>query len=264
MSNLMMLSGAAPTPSLRDRISRSLSDLCAIEGVDDGVRITTHCMYPSNGLVRVTVHGGAETIVASDNGEALGEALAAGIEISDPNKLLGGFIRQRGLILRNGVISTSPAPIEAASVAVLHVANAAKEAANWLYDHGAVKRRRDFRELLSAFLAEAFRDQLSEERIVGASNKQHKFSNVISFANGHRFIVDAVANEPSSINARVVANLDIKSINDPRIEQRIVYDDAEKWSGSDLNLLQVGATVVPFSRANEVIRRVADQTRAVA
>jgi hypothetical protein len=264
MSMFLYLNTSGGDVSLTARIGRALSDVCSVVSVDDGVCVTTHCMYPSNGLVRVTVRGGVESVVVSDNGEALGEALAAGIEISDPDTLLRGFIRQRGLILRNGVISTPTTPIEAVPVAILHVANAAKEAANWLYDHGGAKRRKDFRALLSAFLADAFRDQIAETRILGASNKPHKFANVISFANGRKFIVDAVANDPSSINSRVVANLDVKSVKNPLIEQRIVYDDEDKWSASDLNLLQVGATIVPFSKANEVIRRVADQTRTVA
>jgi hypothetical protein len=155
--------------------------------------------------------------------------------------------------------------MEAAAVAIAHVANAAKEAASWLYEHGGVRRRRDFRKLLDAFLAESFRDQVAETRLFGASTKPHKFANVISFSNGRKLIVDAVANDPSSINARVVANLDVKANKDLRgVVQRIVYDDHEKWSASDLNLLKVGATTVPFSRAREVIKRVADETREAA
>jgi hypothetical protein len=236
--------------------------VCSISAVEDGVRVTTHCMYPSNGLVRVTVRGGATSLVASDDGEALGEALAAGIKIDDPDRLLRGFISQRGLLLRSGVISTPVTPLDGAAVAILHVANTAKEAAAWLYEHGGIKRSRDFRRLLSAFLTEKYREQVSERRIIGASNKPHKFSNVISFANGKKLIVDAVANDPSSINSRVVANLDVRSTNDPTLEQRIVYDDHEKWLSADLKLLQVGATIVPFSRATEVIPRVAERTRA--
>jgi hypothetical protein len=221
-------------------------------------------MYPSNGLVRVTVRGGADTLVASDEGEALGEALAAGIEIANPDRLLGPFVRGQGLLLSNGIIHTAKLPAEAAAVAVIHVANAAKDAASWLYEHNKLNRTRDFRDLLSKFLSDTFRDNVSEAKIVGASNKPHKFTNVISFPNGRRLIVDAVVKDASSINSRVIANLDIKSVNDPKIEQRIVYDDGDSWAASDLNLLQIGATVVPFSRANDVIRRIADQTRSVA
>jgi hypothetical protein len=149
-------------------------------------------------------------------------------------------------------------PISAAPLAVLLVANGAKEAAQWLYGHQKLKRDRDFKLLLSRFLRSEFDNRVSETRIVGASDKSHKFANVISFANGQMLIVDAVSNDPQSINSRVVANLDVKTKKDPRISQRIVYDDGQKWSTADLNLLNVGATVVPFSKAQNVIQRVAE------
>lgn len=259
MSYVTMLNNA--DSSLRFRLSASLSATCPIEDLESGVRITTHCMYPSNGLVRVVVSAGLKSIVVSDGGEALGEALAAGIEINDPDKLLQNFVRQRGLEIKNGVISSSVTPIEAAPVAILHVANVAKEAAHWLYEHGGLRRKADFRELLAYFLASEFKQQVAETKLLGASHKAHTFSNVISFANGRKFIVDAVSNDASSINARLVANLDVKATNDPLIDQRIVYDDAQRWSAADLNLLQVGATIIPFSHARQVIPRIANQLR---
>ena len=72
-----------------------------------------------------------------------------------------------------------------------------------------------------------------------------------------RLIIDAVTNEPSSINARVVANLDVAATKNPLLEQRIVYDDEDDWTPADLNLLNVGAIAVPFSRSSEVIERIA-------
>ena len=99
---------------------------------------------------------------------------------------------------------------------------------------------------------------------MGKSHKLHRFSNLVSFANGRRLIIDAASFDPSSINARVVANLDVRALNDPKIEQRIIFDDEERWTSADLSLLQVGATVVPFSRSQEVITRVADGLREAA
>ena len=40
-------------------------------------------------------------------------------------------------------------------------------------------------------------------------------------------------------------------------DQRIIYDDQEEWTTADLNLLQVGAPAIPFSRSAEVIYRLA-------
>lgn len=243
-------------------LALGMRETFSLEAMSDGIRITTHCMYPSNGLVRVAVRGGRETIVASDDGEAVGEALSAGVVLRDPDRVIRPLVTVQGLLVNRGMIHTPSMPLSAAPLAVLLVANAAKEAAQWLYDHQKIRRDRDFRRLLTDFLKKQFDDQVAEAKIVGMSNKAHKFQNVISFANGWRLIIDPVANDPQSINARVVANLDVRSINDPLLEQRIVYDDQEKWSPSDLNLLQVGANVIPFSRAPEVIERVAHQTRA--
>ncbi len=232
------------------------------EATDDGVRVTTHCMYPSNGLVRVYVKAGTATIIVSDEGEAVGEVLSAGIEVDDVNKVARHIVVEQGLFISGGIIHTAPIPIEFMPVAIPLVANAAKEVAQWFYDHKKIKRARDFRKMLTDYLEIAFSDRLTkDEKIVGASNKPHKFANVISFSNGRRLVVDAVAKDPASINSRVVANFDVRSNANPLIEQRIVYDDAEDWSAADLNLLNVGATVIPFSKATDVIPRLAKKAQ---
>lgn len=251
---------SSPLEAVRFYTAKSLP---ALEGTDDGVRITTHCMYPSNGLVRVYAKVGIETAVVSDEGEAVGEVLAAGISVPDITKLARHLVADQGLLMRSGVIHTPKIAIEALPFAVPLVANAAKEVAQWFYDHRKIKRTRDFRKMLADFLDAAFRERVvRNDRIVGASNKPHKFANVIRFANGRRLIVDAVAKDPGSINSRIVANFDIRTSRNPFIEQRIIYDDSDAWSAADLNLLNVGATVVPFSKAESVIARVAREVEA--
>jgi len=244
---------------LLDVVIRGLKEAASIKiarGTD--IVATTHCMYPSNGLVRVTVRGGIDSIVASDEGGAFGEALSAGIPARDYDRTLGGMVREQGLILRNGVIYTPTMPAEAAPLAIMLVANASQEVARWLYDHTKIKRTRDFRAMLSEFLMKKFDDRVTHNAVViGHSNKPHKFANVVSLSDKRRLIIDPVANEASSINARVVANLDVKATENPLIIQRIVYDDEDNWSAADLNLLNVGATAIPFSRATEIIERIA-------
>ena len=245
-------------PDLAMMIERDLHEIAAVVNVIDGVCVTTHCMYPSNGLVQVTVRGGVGTVVVSDDGGALGEALSAGIPIKDYNRTLSYLIKDQGLSITDSVIHTARIPISAAPIAILHVANASQEVARWLYDHMKIKRTRDFQIALADFLKKTFDDRVSHNAvIVGHSNKPHRFANVVSFPNGKRLIVDPVAHEASSINARVVANLDVKANNDPMLDQRIVYDDEEEWTAADLNLLQVGANAIPFSRSEEVIERLA-------
>jgi hypothetical protein len=243
---------------LRELIERDLAKVASIKPVHDGVLVTTHCMYPSNGLVRVMVRGGESTVVASDEGGALEEATAAGIPLKDYNRQLAYLIKDHGLSITEGVIYTPRMSIEAAPLAILLVANASQEAARWIFDHAKIKRTRDFKALLADFLQRKFENRVAHNAIiVGHSNKPHKFANVLTFENGRRLIIDPVTNEASSINARVVANLDVKAVEDPKLIQRIVYDDEEEWTPADLNLLQVGAPVIAFSHASEVIERLA-------
>ena len=93
-------------PDLANLIGRSLDSIASITCTGDGVRVTTHCMYPSNELVQVTVRGGVETIVASDEGGAVGEALSAGIPLKDYNRTLAHLLRDQGLSISDGVICT--------------------------------------------------------------------------------------------------------------------------------------------------------------
>jgi hypothetical protein len=243
---------------LANLIGRSFDDIASIMCTDDGVRVTTHCMYPSNGLVQVTVRGGVETVVVSDEGGAMGEALSAGIPFKEHSRTLAPLIKDQGLSMKDGTIFTPQIPIAAACIGILHVANASQEVARWLYEHVKIKRTRDFKAMLAEFLDLTFYDRVSHNEIIfGNSNKPHKFANVVSLPNGRRLIIDPAVHDQSSINARIVANLDIRATRNHLLEQRIVYDDEEAWTPADLNLLQVGATVIPFSRSSEAIRRIA-------
>ncbi len=103
-----------------------------------------------------------------------------------------------------------------------------------------------------------FHDNLKlDAPIIGASNKPHKFNYVIYLSGERKLLIDPAVPEASSINARVVANLDVRMAENPLISQLIVYDDGMKWNASDLNLLQVGAPTVPFSHAEREITRLA-------
>ena len=52
-----------------------------------------------------------------------------------------------------------------------------------------------------------------------------------------KLLIDPVVNDASSINARLVSNLDVRMNENPQISQLIVFDDRLKWKSSDLKLL---------------------------
>jgi hypothetical protein len=215
-------------------------------------------MYPSNGLVRVLVRGGPNTFVVSDEGGAIDEAMSAGISVTQSGGSLSRLVRDQGLLFKSAIIFSPQISVEYVPVAVMLVANASKEVAHWLFDHAKIKQTKDFRAQLAAFLERTFSDRVSHDAtIIGASNKPHRFANIVSLRDGRRLIVDPVVRDVSSINSRVVANLDVRSTNDQTLIQRIIYDDNDGWSASDLNLLQIGAPLIQFSQSSKVLQGLA-------
>ncbi len=244
--------------SIIETIHVALKEVSQIEEISDGVRVTTHCMYPSNGLVQVVVRGMGDSFVVSDEGGAIDELISSGANVTHSKQALERLAGSHGLNYSNGVLYSPNASRESLPVAILLVANAAKDVSNWLFSHTKIKRKKDFKKIVKEFLNHAFeQNKPHEAQIVGKSNKPHSFENVIVLSAGRRLVVDAVIHDANSINARVVANLDVRGAGYEKLEQRIVYDDEDSWPVGDLELLQLGAIVVPFSRSEAVFRRLA-------
>lgn len=237
-------------------ILETLSKVVTTQPADDGVRVATHCLYPSNSAVSVVVKGGQDLFVVSDEGGAIHELSSAGLRVDAPDRFIRRIIKRQGLKVDDGVIVSPPVPAAAIGAAIMLVANASKEAADWALDHLKFGPMRHFKRDLSDLLERYFHGNLKHDApILGASNKAHKFMHVVYLLNDRRLIIDPAINEASSINARVVANLDVRMTNDPLLEQFIVYDDSMEWSSSDLKLLEVGAPTIPFSHAEKEIRK---------
>lgn len=241
-----------------DLIRDSLSRVLIARATSDYVRISTHCMYPSNATVSVAVRGGASSFVVSDEGGALDEVAGAGFRDRITDRQIRNMVKRQGLKVEKGVIYSPVVSLETLPAAILLVANASKEIADWGLSHLRMTVTRDFKQALTSLLERHFREALKAQKIVGHSNKVHSFSNVVILPKERRLVVDPVVNDPSSIYARLASNLDVKMAGDPNIEQLIVYDDEQEWASSDLKLLQVAAPTVPFSAAErEIMRRAA-------
>lgn len=239
-----------------DVLRDSILAMSSIEPIDDGFTVATHCLYPSNAVVRVSVHGREREFIVTDEGGATDEAASMNLRLQGSIPLIAPIVRRQGLKFQKGVIFSPPLPAEAVGPAVLLVANASKEAAYRLLDHLRVAVTRNFRQALTELLQRTFHQELRHDLpIIGASNKPHKFDHVVELAGGRRLLIDPVSRESTSINARVVANLDVRNAGNSDIIQRIIFDDHEKWPAADLNLLQIGAPVVPFSQTSDVLVR---------
>jgi hypothetical protein len=237
-------------------IRNAMVDAFSISDEDDGVRVTTHCLYPSNGLVQVIVRGGTNTFFVSDEGRAVQEIEAAGAEIHNVDRLVSHLVVPHGLSVSKGVIRSAQCDASNLPVSIAIVANISKSVADYLFSHVRVRPHKNFRSVVSSFVRAQYQT-VHEEVIVGSSNKQHRFDNVIILSGGRKVVVDPVVPDHNSIASRVLANMDVRSAKYPDIEQRIVYDDADSWKSEDLNLLQAGADVISFSKASIVLKRLA-------
>ncbi len=234
-----------------DYIRNSLQQFAEV--FEDGERfaVPTQCLYPSNDCVVVYVYGGENECVVSDGGGALDEISSHGITVENPMKLLKQFSIGRGIITNGQKVFTNRVPWEALVSAIVLVANASAEAANWAVDNMKPKVRRNIKSaLLSTLCLYYSRDRIkTDERLTGKSARSYRFDNVVMIGEGKKLLVDAVIPEPGSVNARVVAHLDVSRNEDSNVIQRIVYDDDDKWSSADLNILQMAAELVPLTRA---------------
>ncbi|HUZ32793.1 MAG TPA: hypothetical protein VMV19_11935 [Xanthobacteraceae bacterium] len=242
-----------------ETISEMLGRVVVATQVEDGVRISTHVLYPSNGTVNVVVRGGTDSFVISDEGGAISEMISTGIRTFVADRALRVHVKNHGLLVQDGVIFSPKVPLDAIPAAILLVANASRDVASWAIGHLRAFPPRNFRNDLAMLLSRHFHDNLKHDTpIIGASNKPHKFTYVVYLHGDRKLLIDPVVPDASSINARVVANLDVRMANDPLISQIIIYDDAFKWRASDLKLLEIGAPTVPFSYAEaEITKRAA-------
>jgi hypothetical protein len=240
-------------------VRTALDSISGFAETRNGVRVNTHCLYPNNGSVRVLVMGAGDTFFVSDEGGALREATLAGAHIEYTDQKFTKALQSQGLRMEHGVIMSPAVSLEALATAITLVANASKETADWIFEHWRLSRARKFKDLLKELLRIEFKN-VQEQTLTGVSNKPHTFDSVIQFMNGSRLLVDAVVKDPNSINARVVANLDVRAAEHDRLIQRIVYDDEDEWGAADLSLLKVsGVPIVPFSKSAQVLKVLSEQ-----
>lgn len=241
-----------------DSLAKAVRETVYTVSAEDGLRAVTQCLFPSNSSVAVSVRGGGNAFIISDDGAALSEIASSGANERPSDRQIRSAIGKQGLKVEKGVIFSPPVAEAEVPFAVMLVANAAKTVADWGLEHMRFAAPRNFRKDLADLLHRHFHDNLKEDQpILGKSNKPHKFGHVIYLEQERRLLVDPVVNDSSSINARLVANLDVKMLNDPNIQQLIVFDDRLEWSASDLHLLSLGGPVVGFSRAEIEIERLA-------
>ena len=229
-------------------IQQAVSSLVGCAPYGDGFLVHTTCLYPSNDVVQVIVRGGANEFTVSDDGGAIAAIEAAGVDLIAGGKSLRKYIHTQGLKVERGAIISPKVSAEQLPVAILLVANASQEAAHREMESRKLKPTRDFKHMVETLLLQRFPDRTEKHlAVVGESTKQYKFDYGVRSADGRVLLVDAVTPDYSSIASAVLANLDVRNLNDDHFVQRIVYDDRMPWKAEDIVLLRNGAPTIPYS-----------------
>lgn len=232
--------------------------LCAKDGPDHVV--LTHCQLPNGSLLKVRIHPmGGDTWVVSDGGAAFDEALSSGAEMPSFGLNVRRAIRAKGLSFVDGRIESPKVTSEALFTASVIVANAARDIAETLLVLGDAGTDQSLERRTRKILVSRFHSWVLSKPVTvnGASERPHKFENVLDLPDGRRLLVDVVRHQGNSINAAVVANLDVRRLEDPNIVQRIVFDPEEKWKREEIELLEVGAVPVELPSLAGAIQRMA-------
>jgi hypothetical protein len=209
--------------------------------------------------VNVYVEAGATHFLVHDNGEALDQLRAMGGHEPYPGAVLRAAARRDGLKVSEAYrIFASAVPLEGLESAIVLVANVARDAADMLIARHRPMPRRPLGEELEAILNIQFPALWrKEEMLIGESNKHYRFDYAVTLPSKEKLVIETVNPDASSINAAVVAHLDVRNANPRGLIQRIVYDDHDKWPAESLRLLRVGAPPLALSAANDALRRLA-------
>lgn len=241
-------------------------DICAIarswvscSRVGDEHLIITHCQLPNGSLVKVRVRRSGDGWIVSDGGTALDEATASGVERPIFGLNVRRAIRSKGLSFIEGRIE-SPRVLEASLFnAVVVVANACRDVAETLIAMGGNATDETLGVRARKILVGRFHTWVSSAPAIisGASERAHKFDTSLDLPDGRRVLIDTVKHQGNSINSTIVANLDVRRLNDPKIIQRIVFDPSEDWKNEEIALLEVGAPPVAIAGLGDAIERIA-------
>lgn len=231
-------------------IARGVSQWRRIVPTSEGVLVATDCLYFDRSNVVVTVVGlkNGESVVVHDGRGAEDRLAAAGRYTASIDRILARVARRYGLVSRNCTISSHPCSADDIPALVPLVANASQEGALALLHESTKGVRRDLPAEVVNILERRFPDAsiVPDDRIEGASRRSYRFDVSLSRSSGRLLLVDAVSPDANSINAAVVANIDVGRRSDQEFLQTIVYDPAniERFGTSNLSLLaSVAATL---------------------
>lgn len=225
----------------------------------DGVRYTTHCLYPSFEPVEVFVRGGASGFVVHDGG---GAARAAWRYGRDARTVEHAIARQAAiykLSVRDESLTAEIPGSEWLASAIMAVANASATAARAATETAPsipMIAEATLRDLVRSVLSEMVSDAsvASEFPLRGKSGKRHRFDFAIHERAGVLTLIDIVSPHHVSIASRYMAFSDVSGVDGMLHGKFAVHD--RPLDPEDVSLLSQFADVVPFRSLKPGLARV--------
>ncbi|MFN7389255.1 hypothetical protein [Brevundimonas sp.] len=235
-----------------DDILALLSKGNVCELTSSGLRVTTHCLYPSFDPVEVFVTPFGEGFIVNDGGGASASAWDHGREGMD--RCLAKASARFGVLAKGGVIEARASSADWLKAAILGVANASAAAAEAALERTVVVAERAMAdrifEALAHVVPKASIAREFEHR--GSSGKNWRYDFGVS-ANDNLLLVNAVAPHHASISAKYVAFADTPD-DEEDVRKLAVY--SKKLETADATLITQVATLVPVGSVERGVRRV--------
>lgn len=235
-----------------DDILAALSQGVTCETTPSGMRVVTHCLYPSFDPVEVFVAGHGEGFIVSDGGGATASAWEHGREGMD--RCLAKASARFGATSKNGVIEARAPSLEWLRPAILAVANASAAAAEAALERVVVAAESAMADRIFDALAHVIpRASIAREfehRGESGKNWRYDFG---ATANDNLLLVNAVSPHHASISAKYVAFADTPEA-DADVRKLAVY--SRKLETADATLITQVATLVPLMSVEAGVRKV--------
>lgn len=195
-------------------VNSKLDQFATCERTEDGIKVSTHCMYPSFDQVDVFVVGVGDGFIVHDGGGAGRMAWMHGVDASTFNRSVSQVATAFGCeFMKNGQQIRASASEEAWLWAtIVSVANASADASR-----AVISRARKTREYGLIQKTKAILDRAKwkpstklEAHYPGKSGKIHTFDLAVE-SDKKIALIDAVTSHPNSIAAKYVAFSDTET-----------------------------------------------------
>lgn len=244
------------------QIQNILMEALPVRKVGAGVRIPTHCLYPTGQhVVLYLAKGQDERFTLTDDGQALSVVSDTGLNLSKrqvtkTSETAAAF----GSSFAGGSFTVQGIDAGQIPAAVFALANLVQSwASDLILEHEAAKEiqlKERVQEKLEHIFAPTSLDR--EFKILGESNTSYSFDYRVKLVSDRYMLIDVINNHGIAIASAFKRNYDVKKASNENYIQEGIIENQKSWKGEDLNLLHdVLDGIVPFESNLQALQKYA-------